>query len=246
MTPVNLPAEELELLRKIRRNYKVDFEPFAVRDVTLQLLKVQDLESVLKGKDPFENVSEFPFWIKLWEAAMILADVVTTLPLAPGFRILELGAGLGAPGLAAAAKGFEVTLSDYEQLILDFERLSAAANNLKVEIRFIDWNKPPALAPFDAIIGAEILFREELLDPLLQLFLKLLKPEGSIYLAHDHRRQTLYKFLTLAQPSFKVLAKKIDLSDGEETVSIMLNCLQKRQAVQIKGHNLGSVVDAGL
>lgn len=228
MIPVNLPEKETELLRKIRRNYKVDFEPFTVRDITLQLLKVQDLESILKGKDPFKNVSEFPFWIKLWESAMILADVATTLPQVPGFRILELGAGLGAPGLAAAAKGFDVTLSDYEQLILDFERVSAAANNLDVAIQFIDWNKPPDLQPFDAIIGAEILFREDLLEPLMQLFMKLLKPEGAIYLAHDHRRQTLYKFLDKAQSSFKVLAKKIDISDGEETASIMLNCLKKR------------------
>lgn len=223
-----LPEEAAQLLRKIRKDYKVAFEPFRTRDVEIQLLKVQDLECVLKGRDPFKNVSEFPFWIKLWESAMVLADVAATLPIASGPRLLELGAGLGAPGLVAAARGFQVTLSDYEQRILDFQRVSAAASGLKVECRFIDWTKPPTLAPFDTILGAEILFREELLSPLLALFDKLLAPGGTLYLAHDVRRKTLYSFLDKAQSSYTIKAKKIELAAGDESCTVMLNCLQRK------------------
>lgn len=228
MTLEKLPPKEAELLRNIRKKYSVAFEPLTIRGVEIQLLKVQDLESILKGKDPFKNVSEFPFWIKLWESAMVLADVATTLPLAAGARVLELGAGLGAPGLAAAAKGFEVTLSDYEQIIMDFQRVSAAKSGVAVDFRFVDWNKPPALAPFDAILGAEILFREELLPALMRLFETMLKPDGTIYLAHDIRRKTLYTFLDMAKDRYKILAKKITLSDGEEGVTVMLNCLKRK------------------
>lgn len=224
----DLPEQAAKLLRKIRKDYHVAFEPFRTRDVELQLLKVQDLECVLKGRDPFKKVSEFPFWIKLWESAMVLADVAATLPPTAGPRLLELGAGLGAPGLVAAAKGFAVTLSDYEQRILDFERVSAAANQLTVDFCFIDWTKPPALEPFDTIIGAEILFREDLMAPLLKLFAKLLKPGGTIYLSHDLRRKTLYTFLDLAQADYTIKAKKIELNSGDECTSVMLNCLQRK------------------
>ncbi|MBA3016341.1 MAG: methyltransferase [Proteobacteria bacterium] len=224
----DLPENAAELLRKIRKDYKVAFEPFRTRDVEIQLLKVQDLECVLKGRDPFKNVSEFPFWIKLWESAMVLADVAATLPVTSASRLLELGAGLGAPGLVAAAKGFRVTLSDYEQRILDFQRVSAAANGLKVECRFIDWTKPSTLKPFDTILGAEILFREDLLSPLLTLFDKLLAPGGSIYLAHDLRRKTLYSFLDKAQTDYTIKAKKIELTSGDECCTVMLNCLQRK------------------
>ena len=205
----------------------MDFEPFSVRDIQIQLLKVQDLESMLKGKDPFENVSEFPFWIKLWEAAMVLADVAATLPLEGGGRLLELGAGLGAPGLVAAARGLEVTLSDYEQVIMDFQRVSAAASGVDPEITFIDWNKPPELPPFDTIMGAEILFREDLLDPLLSLFDRLLKPWGVVYLAHDVRRKTVRLFLEKAREKYKVLARKVEMNDGEATITVMLNRLER-------------------
>lgn len=223
-----LPSKEADILRKIRKQYNVAFEPLKIRDVEIQLLKVQDLESVLKGKDPFKNVSEFPFWIKLWESAMVLADVAATLPLEPGARVLELGAGLGAPGLAAAAKGFAVTLSDYEQIILDFQRVSAAKNGLDVQISFVDWNKPPTLEPFDVILGAEVIFREDLIAPLIGIFDKLLKPDGTIYLAHDIRRQTLYKFLDVAKDTYKIMVKKITLSDGDEEVTVMFNCLKRK------------------
>ena len=228
MSVDTLPLKEAEILKKIRKKYNVAFEPLKIRDITIELLKVQDLESVLKGKDPFKNVSEFPFWIKLWESAMILADVASTLPLQPGARVLELGAGLGAPGLAAAAKGFAVTLSDYEQIILDFQRVSAAKSGLDVDIAFVDWNKPPNLESFDVMMGAEVIFREDLMAPLLGVFDRLLKPEGTIYLAHDIRRQTLYKFLEIAKDRYKVMVKKITLSDGDEDVTVMLNCLKRK------------------
>ncbi len=225
----DLPEQAAKLLRNIRKDYKVAFEPFRTRDVEIQLLRVQDLECVLKGRNPFKNVSEFPFWIKLWESAMVLADVAATLPSTAGPRLLELGAGLGAPGLVAAAKGFQVTLSDYEQRTLDFQRVSAAASGLKVDFRFIDWTKPPTMEPFDTIIGAEILYREDVLSPLLKLFDKLLKPGGVIYLTNDLRRKTLYAFLDMAQNDYTIHAKKIELVAGDETSTVMLNCLRRKE-----------------
>ncbi len=226
---IDLPENAANILRKIRRKYKVAFEPLAVRDVKLQLLQVQDLENILQGKDPFANVSEFPFWIKLWEAAIILADVAGSLdPAVAGPRLLELGAGLGAPGLTATARGFDVTLTDYEQIIMDFQKVSAAASGVHPKFAFLDWTKSVDMEPFDTIIGAEVLFREDLLDPLLVVLKKLLKPGGKIYLAHDLRRQTLYKFLDKAKGDYRIMAKKIDLSSDDGKSTVMLNCLQAK------------------
>ncbi len=226
---INLPENAAKLLRKIRRNYKVDFEPLVLGDIKLQLLQVQDLENILQGRDPFANSSDFPFWIKLWEAAIILAEVTASLePAVAGPRLLELGAGIGAPGLVAAARGFDVTLTDYEKVIMNFQRVSAAASGLRPKFALLDWTKATDMAPFDTIIGAEILFRQDLLEPLLRIFKKLLKPGGKIYLAHDLRRQTLYKFLDKAKDDYKIMAKKIDLTSAEGRTTIMLNCLQSK------------------
>jgi predicted nicotinamide N-methyase len=155
---------------------------------------------------------------------MVLADLLLVVPPpAGGSKLLELGAGLGAPGLAAALNGYQVTLSDYEPHILDFQRVSAAANGLKgVECRIIDWKAPPDLEPFHTIIGAEILFREEFFEPLLQVFRKYLAADGVIYLAHDIRRKSLPQFLLKAEKEYEIAVsnRKMTSADGEMTIII--------------------------
>lgn len=232
MDPAQLPEKQYNRLREIRKRYKVEFEPLRLRGHELQLLKVTDLEQLLAGKDPFRDVQDFPFWIKLWEAAMVLADLMlTTPPHKEGQTLLEVGAGLGAPGLAAALAGYKVTLSDYEPHILDFQRVSAAASNLPgVECRIIDWLKPPTLPRFDTIIGAEILFRDEFFQPLLTVFRELLADDGVIYLAHDVRRNSLPKFLLLAEKEYEVAVSTRKMRTDDKELTIIVNRLTRRQA----------------
>nr|MDA3969975.1 methyltransferase domain-containing protein [Desulfobulbaceae bacterium] len=187
-------------------------------------------EHLLAGKDPFANVEEFPFWIKLWEASMVLAHVMASMPAEGNQTLLELGAGMAAPGLVAAGRGYNVTLSDYEPHILDFERVSAAANGFDdIQFRMLDWLDPPDLEPFDRIIGAEILFRDEFFQPLLNVFKKYLKDDGEIYLAHDIRRKSVPKFLELAKDDFNIAVQKQVLTNDEgEKITVLINRLVKK------------------
>ena len=230
MDPAQLPEKQYARLREIRKNYKVDFAPLRLRGKEIQLLQVTDLEPLLGGKDPFENVEEFPFWVKLWEAAMVLADLMlTTPPAKEGQTLLELGAGLGAPGLAAALAGYRVTLTDYEPHILDFQRVSAAATGIKgMECRLLDWLKPPTLPRFDTLIGAEILFREEFFVPLLNIFRALLADQGVIYLAHDARRKSLPKFLRLAEKEYEIATNARKMRSNDKELTIIVNRLPRR------------------
>jgi predicted nicotinamide N-methyase len=229
MQSQELPGRAADIYKRIRKKYKVAFEPLRVRDKELQLLQVTDLELLLGGKDPFQDISNFPFWVKLWEASMVLADLMATTPPKPEQNLLELGAGLGAPGLVAAANGYRVTLSDFEPLILDFQRVSAAASGLKdVRFELIDWLKPPELPRFDIIIGAEILFREEFFGPLLNVFDKLLTPDGTIYLAHDIRRKSLPLFLKEAEKKYEIAVSTRKITSDEESLTIIVNRLRPR------------------
>lgn len=226
-----LPPESMEILRLLRRRYRTEFNTLRLRERELKILQVADIEPLLHGRDPFEDVSKFPFWVRLWEAALILCDLMLTQPVPSGGRLLELGAGLGAPGLAAALAGHRVTLSDYEPQILDFQRVSATANGLRgIEFKLIDWLKPPKLERFDTIIGAEILFREDFIAPLLRIFRNYLAPGGTIYLAHDATRRSLRSFLEQAAADFTIgtMARKISGDDKE--VTIVLNRLQLKDS----------------
>lgn len=226
MDPQTLPAVEQAIYAKIKEQYKVAFEPLQLGDIRLNLLTVSDLEAFLDGKDPLKNVSDFPFWVKLWESAIVLAQFLSSQNFSKGTSLLELGAGLGAPGLAAAAAGCNVTLSDYEELILDFERVSAAASRLdNVSFENLDWKNPPEMEKYDIIAGAEILFRDEFFEPLLHVMRTFLKPNGVVYLAHDIKRNSLKPFLEMAESEYKIAASKKTLKSLEEDKVILLNRL---------------------
>lgn len=226
-----LPEQERQIYNNIREKYSLTFDRLTICGKKIRLLKVADLEEFLAGKDPLKDVSEFPFWIRLWDAAMILAYVLGAQEDVEGKRLLELGAGLGAPGLAAAGAGFDVTISDYENIIMDFQRVSAAASQLKnIEFAHIDWLNPPELQPFDVLAGAEILFRDEFFEPLLDIFKRYLKKDGLIYLAHDAKRQSLPKFLKLAQNDFDIALKEQVIKRDGKKITIIVNRLRHKKS----------------
>ena len=232
MDPNTLPAEEQALYQAIKQRYTVAFEPFKVREHHLHLLKITDLEQILGGRDPLKDVSTFPFWIRLWEAAIVLAEFIAGQPPQGDGSLLELGAGLGAPGLVAAAAGYRVTLSDYEPIILDFERINAAASKLpQVRCTLLDWLEPPEMERYDVILGAEILFREEFFQPLLGVLRRALKPDGVVYLAHDAQRRSLQPFLKMAEKEYKISASPRKLKSLEADKTILLTRLQPRPEV---------------
>lgn len=230
MNQPQLPEKTKKTLKRIRKQFTVAFEPLTVSDIHLEILKVTDLEQLLGGKDPFANVSEFPFWIKLWESSLVLGELLASMPPKPGQTLLEIGAGLAAPGLVAAARGYQVTLSDYEPHILDFERVSAAASNIaEINFKIVDWKKPPEMGKFDIIIGAEILFREDFFQPLLTVFDKYLAADGVILMAHDVRRKSLAQFLPLAEKKYSIGTKARKMRKENEELTILLNRLTRKK-----------------
>ncbi|MCB2217478.1 class I SAM-dependent methyltransferase [Desulfofustis glycolicus] len=225
-----LPESERMLFNQLQQRHRLHFSRERFGGHTLRLLMPSDLEELLEGRDPFADVSRFPFWSRLWEAARVLAEVLVATADRPAGRLLELGAGLGAPGLAAAAAGYQVVLSDYEQFIIDFQRVSAAANGLTdVRCVLLDWLDPPKMERFNVIAGAEILFREEFVEPLLRICENYLQPDGIVYLAHDVRRQCLPVFLRAAQQRFVIGSRKQTLTRDGQTFDILVNRLQRRR-----------------
>ena len=229
MDPQTLPAEELALYTSLKKQLKVAFEPLKVQNHRLNLLKATDLEQMLDGKDPLKNVSDFPLWTRLWEAAIVLADYFAGQKPQPGTHLLELGAGLGASGLIAAAAGYEVTLTDFEERIQQFQRINAAASNLSgVRFEFLDWFNPSDIGQYDVIAGSEILYRDEFFEPLIHIFKTALRPGGMILLSHDASRRNIAPFFELAQQDFAISVVKRTLKSLEGDKIILLARLLRK------------------
>lgn len=201
----------------------LETEKITVRDKTFKIIRPAKLEEIFEG-DPFLEVEKFPLWFKVWEASLVLADYVAGL--SPSKKILELGAGLGVVSLVAAGFGHEVLATDYDEVPLRFLELSAKENGLSIRTQVLDWRKVNLQEKFDVILGAEIVFRKSLFDPLLDLFKNLLADQGEVILAHSgDRKRLLVPFLYKAQEHFEVLTSIRKLKEKEGTQEVILNKL---------------------
>ena len=188
------------MYNQLQQRHRLHFARERFGGHALRLLMPSDLEELLEGRDPFADVSRFPFWSRLWEAARVLAEVlVASAGPSPG-RLLELGAGLGAPGLAAAAAGYQVVLSDYEQSIVDFSESVLLPTGLPMCAASC-WTGLPRLRWSDSMSlpGRRSCSVRNLLNPCSGYAKNYLQPGGTVYLAHDVRRQCLPVFLRAAQ-----------------------------------------------
>ena len=109
---------------------------------------------------------------KVWPTSFVLMDYLHQRGVPPRARVLELGCGWGLVGIACA-KTFQaqVTGLDADTAVFPYLQLHAQRNGVHIATRhgtFADL-APQDLAAFDLIVGADICFWEELVDPLYQL-----------------------------------------------------------------------------
>jgi predicted nicotinamide N-methyase len=229
---IEVPEEAAPLVKELARKYELDFEAVAVGGDILYFLHLADISPLVAGRDIFANAAEFPFWVKIWEASVMMANLMASLRPVPGARVLELGAGLAVPGIAAAAHGHDVTVTDYEDYILDFVRVSASVNGCgaRVTCKKLDWLSPESggIGRFDCIIGSEILFHEKFFEPLRQVIRTLLAPGGVVFMAHNVERKSLAPFLRLCAGEFSISAQKKQMVADKKRFDIVLNRMVRK------------------
>jgi len=109
---------------------------------------------------------------KVWPMSWVLIDYLHQRGVPSRARVLELGCGWGLVGIYCA-KTFhaQVTGLDADAAVFPYLQLHAQRNGVHLATRhgtFADLT-PHELAAFDLIVGADICFWEELVDPLYQL-----------------------------------------------------------------------------
>ena len=160
-----------------------------VGDERVALWQVVDLErhvdraALLGAEDPPEP----PYWAHLWSGARVLADVV---PQRAG-TVLEIGCGLGLPGLVAARRGARVTFLDRGPAALAFVRASATANAV-VDARLVvaDATGAALRARFDLVLVAELLYDRALFGSLASALARWIVPGGRALLSDAGRTDT--------------------------------------------------------
>ena len=140
----------------------------------------------LIDEEAFDADEFMPYWAELWPSGVALARVVAEQDLT-GARVLELGAGLGLPSLAAAVRGAQVLATDWAEEAVALLRENAAANGIALRAERVRWDDPGPLladAPWDVVLGADLLYEDRNATLLLELLPRL---GGDILLADPGR-----------------------------------------------------------
>jgi predicted nicotinamide N-methyase len=189
MTPHDSPAPPPEAILSqlgpvIRETVLVEGEKFYIARPS-ESDRLLDLPAVHAafGRDEY-----MPYWADLWPAARMLAKVLVKETIALGTEALEIGCGLGLPGVVALSRGLRVTFSDYDACALRFAADNARLNGFDdFETLAVDWRHPPADRRWPVLLGADLIYELRNIDPLVG-FIKAVLAPGGICLLTDQDR----------------------------------------------------------
>lgn len=136
----------------------------------------------------FARDEYMPYWCDLWPAARMLAKAILRHDWPPGLQALELGCGLGLPGVAAMKKGMHVTFSDYDATALRFAADNARINGCtQFELLPFDWRSPPDRR-FPLVLASDLIYEARNVEPVVAVLEKLLAPDGECWLTDQDRK----------------------------------------------------------
>jgi len=129
-----------------------------------------------------------PYWTDLWPGARMLAKAILRGEWPAGLEALEVGCGLGLPGIAALTQGIQVIFSDYDATALHFAADNARANGFDAfRTLQLDWRHPPADLRVPLILCADLIYELRNVFPLVALIRKVLTPDGVCLLTDQDR-----------------------------------------------------------
>jgi predicted nicotinamide N-methyase len=132
-----------------------------------------------------------PYWADLWPVSRMLAKAILREPwpeCEPPWEALEIGCGLGLPGIAALACGLRVIVSDYDVTALEFAANNARLNGFSdFRTLVLDWRSPPEELRVPVILASDLLYELRSVAPVVALIKRLLLPGGVCLLTDQDR-----------------------------------------------------------
>ncbi|MDX2246490.1 MAG: 50S ribosomal protein L11 methyltransferase [Bacteroidia bacterium] len=203
---------ETELLRQIlSQKYDFSFFSLELQGEKFDLATVTNIDQlyddlIAKGPEHEDFIDErIPYWADLWHSGIGLADYLLDSGICKGKTVLEIGCGLGLPGIAAARSGGQVLMTDYLPEALEVTRLIWKMNiPIEPRLEVLDWRYPDPAMASDILLASDVVYEARNIEPLLEAFDVLLKPGGTIILS-DPGRPLSRKFVeSLAEKKYSL------------------------------------------
>ncbi|KAK3249869.1 hypothetical protein CYMTET_40723 [Cymbomonas tetramitiformis] len=157
----------------------------------------------------------------IWPSSVVLSKYLEQRfagSLQEGTRVVELGSGVALPGLAMWALGADVTLTEMEplQLLQTIARANEESNSNctgALQVKELDWTWSSSWigatriqqdlgGPFQIILGSDLMYRQELLGPLIKSVYLLSDSDSVILMALNKVHNDLQHFLDAVSVHF--------------------------------------------
>ncbi len=188
-------------LEEIGRRFGLVVRSHRIGEMRLRVAQVDRVDDMVREVYP-DAVSvhgDAPVWMITWPAALALAEYLALSEGVAGKRVLELGCGTAAPGIAVERSGGRVICTDYDPLALAMAAHNAGVNGCRaLETRLLDWYSPDLDGDFDLVVGSEIVYFEKSFPPLLSVLRRYAAPGGRIVLS-DQGRPQMRPFLEMCR-----------------------------------------------
>ena len=184
-------------------------------------------EELLKKGDDHEDVRDerIPYWADLWPSAIALSKyMVRNKIIQADSKVLELGCGIGLPGIVAGKLGAQVIFTDYIQAALDLAKVNWSRNN-KTEAKYLlmDWRNPMLDTKADLILASDIAYEKKSFESLLQAFSSLLKSSGKMFVSEPNRAFSQSFFTEMGSRGFKLKTSSEQIIFRKQTYLIHIH-----------------------
>lgn len=168
---------------------RTTWEDVPAGDLTLRIRRPPSAEDLIDEAE-FADDERLPYWAEVWPSGRVLCGVLAGMDLA-GRTVIELGAGIGTGAMVAAMRGATALSTDWYAAAVEFSRWNARNLGLDMQACVLDWREPPAevlgRAPFDVVIGADILYEARNGTALGALVPALCGPSSEVIIADPRR-----------------------------------------------------------
>jgi predicted nicotinamide N-methyase len=175
-------------------------ETVLIEDRTFVISRPSESDRLLSHpviRSAFAADEYLPYWADLWPASRMLAKAILREPWPTagegrGLEVLEIGCGLGLPGIAALAVGLPVIFSDYDATALRFADANARANGFdRFRLLQMDWRWPPLDLRVPVVLASDLIYELRNVEPLVNLIQHVLLPDGQCLLTDQDRVPSL-------------------------------------------------------
>jgi predicted nicotinamide N-methyase len=170
-------------------------EQVHVEERTYTIMRPEQADHLLEHpavRSAFAADEYMPYWTDIWPAARMLAKAILREPWPTGQEALEVGCGLGLPGIVALSVGLRVTFSDYDATALHFAAENARLNGLDdFRVLQLDWRCPPEGLRVPVVLAADLIYELRNVEPLVKLLKTVLAPGGLCLLTDQDRVPSL-------------------------------------------------------